>query len=451
MKKLKKVLVIFLMMLLFTSCASNISNVNEEQEPISVTEEDTSKIDSHDSNSVEDESVVSESSTTSIKKPVVPSEKEEPEQLSELQVHFIDVGQGDSTLIMCDGHSMLIDTGDDSKGTAIQNYLMKQGVEKLDYLILTHPDTDHIGGAPVIITKFDIDNVFMSNYEKDNKNYMKVIQALDNKLLKWSTPTVGNNYNLGSASITILAPNKVYDNPNNASIALIVENGNNRFLFTGDAEETAEADILNNGLNVNADVYQVGHHGSKTSSSKSFLNAVSPTYAVISCAEGNSYGHPHAETLNNLRSMGMQVFRTDEQGSIVAISDGNEITWNCAPSDTWQAGEPTGSPTDNTNNNVVNNPEQTIGENTNTEPELTSEPEQDAVVIETPVEEPESIETPIETSSSATYICNTNTGKFHYPSCSSVSQMAEKNKLEVTITRDELINQGYVPCKRCNP
>lgn len=323
MKKHKKVLGILLIILLFASCASN---ANDNKDTIPVAEEDSLTIDSLDSNSVEGDIITSGSSTTSIKEPVVSSEKEEPEQLSELQVHFIDVGQGDSTLIMCDGHSMLIDTGDDSKGTAIQNYLMKHGVEKLDYLVLTHPDSDHIGGAPVIITKLDIDNVFMSNYEKDNNTYMKVIQALDNKLLKWSTPMVGSSYNLGSAVITMLAPNKVYDNPNDASIALIVENGNNRFLFTGDAEETAEVDILNNGLNVSADVYHVEHHGSKTSSSESFLSEISPTYAVISCAEGNSYGHPDAETLNNLRGMEVQVFRTDEQGSIIAISDGNEIT-----------------------------------------------------------------------------------------------------------------------------
>ncbi len=173
-------------------------------------------------------------------------------------------------------------------------------------------------------------------------------------------------------------------------------------------------------------------------SSKSFLNVVSPTYAVISCAEGNSYGHPHAETLNNFRSIEIQVFRTDEQGSIAATSDGNGITWNSAPSDTWQAGEPTGSSADNTNNKV-NNPEPTIVENTNTEPESTSESSQETAAIETPVEEPEIVETPAEISSSATYICNTNMGKFHYPSCSSVSQMAEKNKLEVTTTREELI------------
>ena len=113
----------------------------------------------------------------------------------EMQVHFIDVGQGDSTLITCGGHAMLIDAGDDSKGTAIQNYLQKQKITKLDYLVLTHPDSDHIGGAPVVSTKFSIDKVFVSNYEKDNKTYQKLIQALDDKNLKTSTPIKSNGEN----------------------------------------------------------------------------------------------------------------------------------------------------------------------------------------------------------------------------------------------------------------
>jgi Predicted hydrolase (metallo-beta-lactamase superfamily) len=328
----------------------------------------------------------------------------------QMEVHFIDVGQGDATLITCDGHSMLIDAGDDSKGTAIQNYLQKQKIQKLDYLILTHPDADHIGGAPVIITKFEINKVFVSNYEKDNKTYQKLIQALDNKRLKATTPKVGAKYYLGTAEIIILAPNKKYDDPNNASVCVLIKNGENRFLFTGDSEEKAEKDILDNQLDISANVYHAGHHGSRTSTSEEFFKAVKPVYAVISCGEGNFYGHPHAQTLNLFRTNGVEVFRTDEQGSIIAVSDGKEIVWNCSPSTTWIAGEPSDS-----------SKSESIQEKTN--------------------------ETPVAT----TYICNINTKKFHYPSCSSVKQMSEKNKKTVTLSRDEVISQGYVPCKRCNP
>lgn len=211
-----------------------------------------------------------------------------PKKADEMKVHFMDVGQGDSTLITCGGHSMLIDAGDDSKGTAIQNYLKKQKADKLDYLVLTHPDADHIGGAPVIITKFDINKVFVSNFEKDNKTYQKLIQALDNKGLKYTTPRVGSQFSLGTANITILAPNDEYDNPNDSSIALLIQNGNNKFLFTGDASENAENDILDNGIDISADVYKVGHHGSKYSTSEDFFRTVSPAYAVISCGEDNN-------------------------------------------------------------------------------------------------------------------------------------------------------------------
>lgn len=260
-----------------------------------------------------------------------------------MEVHFIDVGQSDATLIKCGDASMLIDAGETSKGTAIQNYLQKQGITKLDYLILTHPDADHIGGAPVIITKFDIDTVFISNFEKDNKTYRKMIQALDDKRASYSTPDVGSTYTLGTAIITILAPNDTYSDPNNASIAILIKNGENTFLFTGDAEEKAEAHIIENGIDIRADVYHAGHHGSKTASTEELLDSVNPTYAVISCGENNSYGFPHAQVLNSLRARGVKVFRTDEQGSIIAYANGEEITWNCAPTETWQAGEPKGS------------------------------------------------------------------------------------------------------------
>lgn len=280
---------------------------------------------------------------TAVEAEAVPSDHQTDSEASVVKIHFIDVGQGDATLIQCGEHVMLIDAGDNDKGTAVQLYLTKQGVKKLDYLILTHPDADHIGGADVVITKFAIDRVFMADFEKDNQTYREVTDALASKKLKWTTPSPGTVYSLGTAEFTILAPNDTYEDPNNASIALLLQNGDTGFLFTGDGEEEAEEDILANGLCVEADVYKAGHHGSDTASCEAFLEAADPDYAVISCGEGNSYGHPHAAVLNSLRAMGIQVFRTDEQGSIIAESDGTKITWNCAPSETWQTGERTGS------------------------------------------------------------------------------------------------------------
>ena len=203
----------------------------------------------------------------------------------------------------------------------------------------------------------------------------------------------------------MLAPVQSYDDNNNNSIVLRLDYGDNSFLFTGDAESQAEADILASGADVEADVLKVGHHGSSTSTSDEFLAAVSPEYAVISCGEGNSYGHPHAETLNKLRQNGITVYRTDEQGTIVAESDGREITWSSSPSDTWQSGEPSGSDT-------------------------AAPPSQNQGV---------------------TYVLNTNTMKFHLPDCSSADDIAAENRKTTDQTREELIAEGYEPCGRCNP
>lgn len=348
-----------------------------------------------------------------------------------MEVHFIDVGQGDATLITCGGHAMLIDTGDDTKGTAIQNYLQKRSIKKLDYLILTHPDADHIGGAPVIITKFDIDKVFVSNFEKDTKTYQKLIQALDDKRLRYTTPGVGTQYALGTATITILGPNDEYDNPNDASVACMIQNGNNKFLFTGDAEEDAENDILDSGLSISADVYKVGHHGSRYSTSQTFFNAVKPSYAVISCGEDNSYGHPHAETLNTLRINGVKVYRTDEAGTIVATSDGKKITFSVPESATWQSGEPTQNSSTPKTTQSQDIPKQT----------------DDSTVVQEAQGEEINVQTPV----GITYVLNKNTKKFHMPSCSSVDTIKPKNREDTTMSRDEVIGAGYVPCKRCNP
>lgn len=369
-----------------------------------------------------------------------------------MEVHFIDVGQGDATLIKCGEHAMLIDAGDDSKGTAVQNYLKKQKVEKLDYLVLTHPDSDHIGGAPTIITKFEIKKVFVSNYEKDNKSYQKLIQALDDKDVTYLTPRVGWRYYLGTALITILAPNKEYDNPNDASVSLIIKNGDNKFFFSGDAGEDAENDILDNDIDISADVYHVGHHGSKYSTSKEFFKAINPDYAVISCAEGNSYGHPHAETLNTLRTNGVKVYRTDEEGSIVATADGKKITFSVPASETWKAGEPTGSAnaakssngkaTQSTDGKTTQQSDEKAVQSSDTQAGQSSN-EEAASEIKEPAPE-----TSASNTTELTYVLNVKTMKFHKPSCNS---LPTANRKDTSESRESVIAQGYVPCKKCNP
>jgi competence protein ComEC len=340
-----------------------------------------------------------------------------------LEVHYIDVGQGDATLIKCGSHAMLIDGGNNNKGTTVQLYLKKQGVESLDYVIGTHPDADHIGGLDVIVYKYNCDTVIMPDYEKDTKTYQELVDVIHDKNMKITYPVVGEQYALGEAKFTIIAPNSnsYGGNANDYSVAILLEYGKNRFLFTGDAEETSEAEMLTNGIDISADVYKVAHHGSRSASTQEFLNAVHPKYAVISCGEGNSYGHPHAEVLNRLRSMGVEVFRTDEQGSIIASSDGENINWNCSATDSWQSGEQTESDRENS-------------EDENPGDENSGNAISDAV-----------------TSEQTTYVLNTNTKKFHRETCGSVSQIKEENFQKVQMSREELEQSGYSPCKNCNP
>lgn len=340
-----------------------------------------------------------------------------------LEVHYIDVGQGDATLIKCGSHAMLIDGGNNNKGTTVQLYLKKQGVESLDYVIGTHPDADHIGGLDVIVYKYNCDTVIMPDYEKDTKTYQELVDVIHDKNMKITYPVVGEQYALGEAKFTIIAPNSnsYGGNANDYSVAILLEYGKNRFLFTGDAEEASETEMLSNGIELSADVYKVAHHGSRSASTQEFLNAVQPKYAVISCGEGNSYGHPHAEVLNRLRSMGVEVFRTDEQGSIIASSDGENITWNCSATDSWQSGEQTESDRENS-------------EDENPGDENSGNAISDAV-----------------TSEQTTYVLNTNTKKFHRETCGSVSQIKEENFQKVQMSREELEQSGYSPCKNCDP
>ena len=342
----------------------------------------------------------------------------EPVQ-SELEVHYLDVGQGDSTLIICDGHAMLIDAGDNSKGTAVQLYLNKQNVTTLDYVIGTHPDEDHIGGLDVILTKFDCKTIFLTDEQKDTNTYRDVLDALDYKGYEKTQPVVGNSYMLGSASFTILGPGVLSEDSNDNSIAILLEHGNNKFYFEGDAGEREEKDILSTGLPVAADVYKIGHHGSKTSTSDGMLSAVHPTYAVISVGAGNSYGHPNAETLNKLRANNIQVFRTDEQGVIVAKSDGTTLTFLESPSESWQAGEAGSGQTES---------EEYTNESTKAQDVVTSS----ANVTQS------------ETADVMVHI--TRTGKkYHNAGCSYLKES------DTEVSLEDAKAMGLTPCSKCNP
>ena len=257
----------------------------------------------------------------------------------ELQVHFLDVGQGDATLIFQGEHAMLIDGGDNLKGWQVVDYLQYIGITHLDYMIGTHPDADHIGGLDTVLENISCNTVMMPELERDTASYEGLMEVLDEKEIEPISPKPGETYELGTAIFTILAPNDVYENVNDNSIALRLVHGGNSFLFTGDAENESETEMIKSGRLLASDVYKVAHHGSSGANSEMFLIAVNPAYAVISCGADNDYGHPHSDVLNQLRLMDTEVFRTDEQGTIVTVSDGSEITFNMSPTESWQSGD----------------------------------------------------------------------------------------------------------------
>ncbi len=264
-----------------------------------------------------------------------------PAAASELNVHFLNVGQADATLITFADHAMLIDAGNNDDYEPILNYIQqKQGISQLDYVIGTHPHEDHIGSMDAVIDTLDVEEVLLPDVAANTKTFEDLLTSIDNKGLEITIPEPGQEYALGDASFTILGPIRDYgENLNDWSIALKLTYGTTSFLFTGDAENDAEADLIKSGLDLSADVYQAGHHGSSTSSSESFLDVVHPQYAVISCGAGNDYGHPHEETLDLFASRQITWFRTDEQGTIVASSDGETIQWNQAPCDSVSIAE----------------------------------------------------------------------------------------------------------------
>lgn len=247
-----------------------------------------------------------------------------------LMVHYIDVGQGDSELIQIGDKNVLIDAGTSDKKAL--DYLKKINVIKLDYVIATHPHEDHIGSMDDVINNCTVGTFYSPKVTTTTKTYENMVNALKNKNLKITVPKVGDQLNIGNATLTFLAPNSdKYEDLNNYSIVVKLKFGNTSFLFTGDAEDLSDGEILQKQLDIQADVLKVGHHGSTSSTSQDFLNKVNPKYAIISCGKDNDYGHPHKETLDKLKAKNIEIFRTDLGGTIIANSDGTNITFNTNP------------------------------------------------------------------------------------------------------------------------
>lgn len=304
----------------------------------------------------------------------------------DLKIHYIDVGQGDCILVQTKQNTLLIDAGENNQGKKVITYLEKLGIQKLDYVIGTHPHSDHIGGLDEVINRFEIGNVIMPKVVHTTKTYEDVLKAIQKKGLKIKSPRVGDQYKLGEATIDILGPKQSkYEDINDYSVVCKVTFGKNKFLFTGDAEALAEKEMLAQNLDLSADVLKVGHHGSRTSSSEGFLKKVNPKYAVIQLGKENDYGHPHRETLEKFKARHMVVYRTDLMGNIILTSDGSQI-------------------------NILN---------------------------DKPVD--------IQTIADEAYIGNRNSKTYHLPSCKTLP----KKENQISLTTKDIEAGNYKPCSRC--
>lgn len=327
----------------------------------------------------------------------------------EMKVTYIDIGQGDATLIQTKDAAMLIDTGEYEEKNTLMAELTAAGVEELDYLILTHPDADHIGAGDVVVENYPVKNVMMPDLERDTKAYEYTMEAIENADIHVIHPEVGEEYELGDARFVVIGPYEVSeDDTNNSSVSIKLVHGSNTFLFTGDAEEAEEGEMVSDHIDLECDVLKCGHHGSRTATSDRFLAAADPTWAVISCGEDNQYGFPHADVVAKLEDDDVQIYRTDTMGTVTAVSDGTAIAWNKADGVAEKQAE--------------------------ADAEVSSGDDSDKEAAE-----------------AVTYILNTNTKKIHLPDCSSVSTIAEHNREESTESIEVLEQAGYTGCKRCNP
>ena len=262
------------------------------------------------------------------------------------KVHFIDTGHSDSVLIENNGKFALIDAGDRDDDTTVKSYLTGQGVKRLEYLIITHFHADHFGAADTVVTDFEVGTTFVSNGNADTQVYQDFINSLSNKGLKPSVPLEGGEVSLGNATLTFYNTRGGNSNENNNSLVTLLQSGSRQALFTGDAESQVEANLTNIG---DVDLFKAGHHGSDTSNTSSLLNRIKPEHVVIMAGANNKYGHPSAEVMNRFKSLGIPVYRTDEQGTIIVTLSEDGVSVDKEPG-SYKSGDGTQSSSSTSSN-----------------------------------------------------------------------------------------------------
>lgn len=383
-----------------------------------------------------------------------PTETPTPEptkETGEMKVHFLDVGQGLSILVQSDGQTMIYDGGDKSTSSFVVSYLQKQNITTIDYLISSHYDSDHMAGLIGCLNAFDVKNVISSDYEHDSKLYQSFIQTVADKGLPMQHPAVGTEFSFGSESFQILAPATIDPNDSNKnSVAIKLTNGDNSFIFTGDAENTSEKAMCESGIDLSCDVLVPGHHGSATATSWDFLQATVPEYAVISCGKDNQYGHPDKDVMDKLESMDIQVYRTDKQGTIVAVSDGTTITWDQEPCNDYSPGDKedkgTQAQTSKSKGSSSSGSKATANENSSSgNKEVSAASAGASSQVEST---PQVTAAPQDTSSTSNeeMVWITATGsKYHNKNNCGQTDPSKASE----ISRAEAESRGYEPCKKC--
>lgn len=268
-------------------------------------------------------------SQTDDEKTKAPKEIQQEIDHSKLKVHYIDVGQADATFLQFndtnEAFNILIDTGDWSSSDVVA-YLHSQNIKDIDIIAITHPHADHIGQLDKIIKEFNIDEVWMNGETSDSQVFARALEAIEMNEVNYYEPEIGELFDIGPLEIAVLHPNSLTANTNNNSLALRMQYDEVSFLFTGDAEQQAENELLNRGENLQATILHVGHHGSNTSTTSNFLEAVQPEIAIYSAGIDNSYGHPDLEIIHRIKTSGTLLYGTDIHGTIVAETDGKTVS-----------------------------------------------------------------------------------------------------------------------------